>query len=162
MAHFAVLLRRYEKYELWMAVVAIEHAVLAIKSFVGSIAQEEPHKVTVAKRDQAAAEADLRLEKEALRRRQDAGHYENGASGVSQPTFCKQASRCGRRRLSASERQPLAKADVRTRGRGLDSNATMYEYILRKRFAELSLSCLAGTLQLVPSPTGRTSDGPRP
>ena len=84
MAHFAVLLRRYEKYELWMAVVAIEHAVLAIKSFVGSIAQEEPHKVTVAKRDQAAAEADLRLEKEALRRRQDAGHYENGASGVSQ------------------------------------------------------------------------------
>lgn len=83
-AHFAVLLRRYEKYELWMAVVAIEHAVLAIKSLVGSIAQEEPHKVTVAKRDQAAAEADLRLEKEALRRRQDAGHYENGASGVSQ------------------------------------------------------------------------------
>ena len=70
-----------------MAVVLIEHAVLAIKSFVGSIAQEEPHKVTVAKRDQAAAEADLRLEKEALRRRQDAGHYENGASGVSQPTF---------------------------------------------------------------------------
>ena len=68
-----------------MAVVLIEHAVLAIKSFVGSIAQEEPHKVTVAKRDQAAAEADLRLEKEALRRRQDAGHYENGASGVSQP-----------------------------------------------------------------------------
>ena len=117
MAHFAVLLRRYEKYELWMAVVAIEHAVLAIKSLVGSIAQEEPHKVTVAKRDQAAAEADLRLEKEALRRRQDAGHYENGASGVSQPTFLQASkpARSPRGRLRATARVVRATPPARLR-----------------------------------------------
>ena len=52
--------RRYTKYELWIGVAVTEHVIMLIKSMISSVAADEPAKLKAAKRDQAAAEADLK------------------------------------------------------------------------------------------------------
>jgi hypothetical protein len=57
---FAPQARRYTKYELWIGVAITEHVVIIIKAAIASVANEEPVKVALAKREQELAEADLR------------------------------------------------------------------------------------------------------
>jgi hypothetical protein len=54
--------RRYTKYELWIGVAITEHVVIIIKAAIASVANEEPVKVALAKREQELAEADLRCD----------------------------------------------------------------------------------------------------
>lgn len=64
-----MLLCVYRKYELWIGVAVTEHVIVLIKSLMAKIAHEEPKNVAGARRDQALAEHDLKLEKEKARRR---------------------------------------------------------------------------------------------
>lgn len=59
---FAPQARRYTKYELWIGVAITEHVVIIIKAAIASVANEEPVKVALAKREQELAEADLRCD----------------------------------------------------------------------------------------------------
>jgi hypothetical protein len=66
---FAPQARRYTKYELWIGVAITEHVVIIIKAAIASVANEEPVKVALAKREQELAEADLRCDAHTRTRR---------------------------------------------------------------------------------------------